>query len=84
MGQLLERHPLTKRPLKNKDEGWAVFTEMLALFVEDGLLEGWELRKLVQILQKFGLTDTDESGMKQIRSIVDEEYPDVVFESLGN
>ena len=57
---------------------------MLALFVEDGLLEGWELRKLVEILQKFELTDTDESGMKQIRSIVDEEYPDVVFESLGN
>ena len=62
------------------DEGKAVFTEMLALFVDDGLLENWEIQKLVDILEKFGLCQNHEDGLRQIQQIVDEEYPDVVFE----
>ena len=53
---------------------------MLALFVDDGLLENWEVRKLVDILKKFGLCENDEEGLEQIKQIVDSEYPDVVFE----
>ena len=84
MGQLIAKHPLSKKPLKNKAEGKAVFTEMLALFVDDGLLEGWELRKLIDILLKFGLAQSEDDGMNQIRKIVDNEYPDVVFEPLDD
>ena len=84
MGQLIAKHPPSKKPLKNKAEGKAVFTEMLALFVDDGLLEGWELRNLIDILLKFGLAQSEDDGMNQIRKIVDSEYPDVVFEPLDD
>ena len=80
MTHLLELFPPSKKPLKNKNEGKAVFTEMLALFVDDGLLENWEIQKLVDILEKFGLCQDHEDGLRQIQQIVDEEYPDVVFE----
>ena len=80
MTKLIERFPPSRRPLKNKNEGKAVFTEMLALFVDDGLLENWEVRKLVDILKKFGLCENDEEGLEQIKQIVESEYPDVVFE----
>ena len=43
-----------KSHFDEQKEGKAVFAEMLALFVEDGLLESWELRRLVEILKKFG------------------------------
>ena len=84
MTRLIEKYPPSKKPLKNKKEGKAVFAEMLALFVEDGLLESWELRRLVEILKKFGLCEDDVDGLSQIRKIVDEEYPDVVFEPLND
>ena len=80
MTRLVERFPPSKKPLKNKNEGKAVFTEMLALFVDDGLLENWEIQKLVDILEKFGLCQDHEDGLRQIQQIVHEEYPDVVFE----
>lgn len=84
MTRLVESFPPSKKPLKNKSEGKAVFTEMLALFVDDGLLENWEIQKLVDILEKFGLCEDYEDGLNQIRQIVDEEYPDVVFESTDS
>jgi protein-L-isoaspartate O-methyltransferase len=87
MTRLIERFPPSKQPLTNKNEGRAVFTEMLALFVDDGLLENREIQKLVDILEKFGLCQDHEDGLEQIKQIVDEEYPDVVFErveSKGN
>lgn len=80
MTRLVESFPPNKKPLKNKNEGKAVFTEMLALFVDDGLLENWEIQKLVDILEKFGLCQDHEDGLRQIQQIVHEEYPDVVFE----
>ena len=80
MTKLIERFPPSRKPLKNKNEGKVVFTEMLALFVDDGLLENWEVRKLVDILKKFGLCENDEEGLEQIKQIVDSEYLDVVFE----
>ena len=80
MTSLIERFPPSKKPLKNKNEGKAVFAEMLALFVEDGLLEHREITKLVDILKKFGLCDNDDDGLNMIQQMVDDEYPDVVYE----
>jgi len=80
MIRLIEKYPPSKKPLKNKNEGKAVFTEMLALFVDDGLLEHWEVRRLADILKKFGLSENDAEALIQIHEIVDKEYPDVVFE----
>ena len=58
---LIERFPPTRKPLKNK----VLSTEMLALFL--GLLENWEVRKLVDILKKFGICENDAEGLEQIK-----------------
>ena len=77
---LISRHPFTFDASQKKDIGEEVFEALLEDYVEDGLLEIWEIKKLVEKLLKYELVQDEEEGEREVLRIAEERFPDVVIE----